>query len=168
MLHPVAGPCEHVDEIRDDWPPVADPVCEDCAREGKENWVSLRRCLSCGHIGCCDSSPGLHATAHHRETGHPIVRATHQDWVWCYVDELTLRHEGGRWVEIDLFYEVGLAYMRDHVASGGDPEVDEGFIFGKGFPLGAWAAEMRRRRAAGQLSADQAARIDAVQSPAAR
>jgi hypothetical protein len=96
-----------------------------------------------------------------------MVRATHQDWVWCYVDEITLRHADTGWVEIDLFYEIGLAYMRDHVASGAGPDVDEAFVFGKGFPLGAWAAEMRRRRAAGQLSADQAAQIDALHAPGA-
>ena len=105
----MAGPCEHVEEISDDWPAVADATCEECVRAGREDWVSLRRCLSCGHIGCCDSSPGLHATAHHRETGHPrVVRATHQDWVWCYVDEITVRRTGAGWIEIDLFYEAGI------------------------------------------------------------
>ena len=156
----MAGPCEHVEQIRDDWPPVADAACEECAREGRHDWVSLRRCLSCGHIGCCDSSPGLHATAHHEATGHPMVRATHQDWVWCYVDEITLRHTDGAWVEIDLFYEAGLAFMRDHLAAGGEPDVAEDFIYGKGFPLGPWVADMRRRHAAGELSADQVARIE--------
>ena len=84
----MAGPCEHVDEIRDDWPPVADPVCEDCAREGKENWVSLRCCLSCGHIGCCDSSPAKHATAHYNTIGHPIIRSFEpgETWRWCFSD----------------------------------------------------------------------------------
>jgi Zn-finger in ubiquitin-hydrolases and other protein len=158
----VAAPCEHVEEVRDDWAPVADPVCEDCAQTG-DSWVSLRRCLTCGHVGCCDSSPNRHATAHHHETGHPIVRTLQprQDWVWCYVDEITLRHLDRRWAEIDLFDEAGLGYMRDHVDAGGDPNVDEGFIFGRGFPLGRWVAEMRRRGAAGVLSADQSAQIDA-------
>ena len=44
-----------------------------------------------------------------------------QDWVWCYVDEMTLRAGRRRWVEVDLFYETGVAYMRDHLAAGGDP-----------------------------------------------
>ena len=158
----MTGPCVHVEEVRDDWPAVAEPVCEECVREGREDWVSLRRCLSCGHIGCCDSSPGLHATAHHRETSHPLVRATHQDWVWCYVDEATLRHTEEGWVEIDLFFEVGLGYMRDHLAAGGAPDVAEGFVYGKGFPLGRWVAEMRRRRAAGELTDEQLARLDAL------
>jgi hypothetical protein len=80
--------------------------------------------------------------------------------VWCYVDEVTLRHADGRWAEIDLFYEAGLAYMRDHVEAGRDPNVENDFIFGQGFPLGRWVAEMRRRRAAGDLSADESAQID--------
>ena len=158
----MAGACEHVAEVRDDWPAVADAVCEECAREGRHDWVSLRRCLSCGHIGCCDSSPGLHATAHHHSTGHPMVRAVHQDWVWCYVDETTLRHTHAGWLEVDLFYEAGLAFMRDHLAAGGDPDVAADFVYGKGFPLGAWVAEMRRRRGAGELSDEQVAQLEAV------
>ena len=155
----MAGPCAHVEEVRDDWPPAAGAACEECAREGRADWVSLRRCLTCGHIGCCDSSRGLHATAHHRSTGHPMVRAVHQDWVWCYVDELTLRHTDAGWVEIDLFYEAGLAYMRDQIDEGGDANVPEDFVRGKGFPLGAWVAEMRRRHGAGELTADHAAQL---------
>ncbi len=56
-------------------------------------WVPLRMCTTCGHIGCCDNSPGRHATAHHRATGHPIIRSAEpgEDWSWCYVDELMFR-----------------------------------------------------------------------------
>ena len=160
----MATGCEHVEEVRTDWAPVSDPVCEECARDGQTNWVSLRRCLTCGHVGCCDSSPGLHATAHHREAGHPMVETLQrgQDWVWCYVDEVTLRPADGGWVEVDLFFEAGLAYMRDHVSAGGEPDVAEDHIHGKGFPLGRWVAEMRRRREAGELNDDQAAQIDAL------
>ena len=139
-------------------------MCEDCARAGTADWVSLRRCLSCGHVGCCDSSPGRHATAHHHESGHPIVETLQpgQDWVWCYVDELSMRQVDGGWVEVDLFFEAGLAYMQDHVRAGGDPNVGEDFIFGKGFPLGRWVAEMRRRRAADELRPDHASQIGAL------
>jgi hypothetical protein len=83
-----------------------------------------------------------------------------QDWVWCYVDEITVRRADAEWVQIDLFYEAGLGYMRDHVDGGGDPNVDDDFIFGRGFPLGRWVAEMRRRKTAGDLNPDQTARID--------
>jgi hypothetical protein len=81
-----------------------------------------------------------------------------QDWVWCYVDELTLRRVDGGWVQVDLFFETGLAYMRDHVDAGGDPNVDEGFVYGKGFPLGQWVKEMRRR----ELPEDQRSQVEAL------
>ena len=113
-------------------------------------------------MGCCDSSPRRHATAHHQESGHPIVQTLQpgQDWVWCYVDETTLRQLEGRWVEVDLFFEAGIGYMRDHLQAGGQPTLDESFTFGKGFPLGAWVAEMRRRNAAGELSTAQRSQIE--------
>jgi len=49
-------------------------------------WFHLRRCATCGHVGCCDTSPSQHATAHFRETGHPIVRTFEpgEDWFWDY------------------------------------------------------------------------------------
>lgn len=51
--------------------------------------MHLRRCVSCGHVGCCDSSPAQHATAHHRGTGHRLVASFEpgEDWVWDYVEE---------------------------------------------------------------------------------
>jgi hypothetical protein len=53
-------------------------------------WVHLRRCVECGHIGCCDSSPNKHATAHNAATGHPIIRSFEpgEEWFWCYPDQL--------------------------------------------------------------------------------
>ena len=47
-------------------------------------------CLTCGKIGCCDSSPNRHASRHANESGHPIVRSAErgEDWSWCYVDEV--------------------------------------------------------------------------------
>ena len=49
-------------------------------------WLHLRRCARCGHIGCCDSSPGQHASRHAAETGHPVVRSFEpdEDWFWDY------------------------------------------------------------------------------------
>lgn len=54
--------------------------------------MHLRVCLGCGHVGCCDSSPNRHASAHHRETGHPVVASGEQGehWAWCYVDHLRI------------------------------------------------------------------------------
>jgi uncharacterized UBP type Zn finger protein len=65
--------------------------CEDCIKHGMR-WVHLRLCLSCGHVGCCDSSPGKHATKHHQHTGHPIMASFEpgERWAWCYVDEIEL------------------------------------------------------------------------------
>ncbi|MBI2243701.1 MAG: UBP-type zinc finger domain-containing protein [Nocardioides sp.] len=52
-------------------------------------WVHLRRCAQCGHVGCCDSSPAQHATAHFRETGHPVIRSFEpgEEWFWDYTTE---------------------------------------------------------------------------------
>ena len=156
--------CEHVEEVRHDLDAPPEPVCEDCAKAGETSWVSLRQCMTCGHVGCCDSSPGTHATAHHHDTSHPMVRTLQsgQDWVWCYVDEKTMRNVDGQWIEVDLFYEAGIAYMREHVDAGGDPNVGEDHIHGKGFPLGRWVGEMHRRDSAGELSDEQREAIGAL------
>jgi CPA2 family monovalent cation:H+ antiporter-2 len=81
--------CRHVETIRP-VTPSADG-CESCLRIG-DTWVHLRVCLTCGHVGCCDSSRHRHATAHYRDTGHPIVRSGEpgEDWAWCFVDEVTV------------------------------------------------------------------------------
>jgi hypothetical protein len=62
--------------------------CEDCLRLGTA-WVHLRQCLTCGHVGCCDSSPQRHARAHAHAVGHPIVRSAEpgENWRWCYIHE---------------------------------------------------------------------------------
>jgi uncharacterized UBP type Zn finger protein len=78
--------CEHVQAANSDVRPSGDG-CEDCLKAG-QHWVQLRMCLSCGHIGCCDSTPGRHATKHFRETGHPVMQAFKSgNWKWCYVHE---------------------------------------------------------------------------------
>jgi len=80
--------CEHVKSLKQVEPRTTG--CEECLRIG-QRWVSLRLCQSCGHVGCCDSSPGRHATAHFHQTRHPVMRAFGEgDWGWCYVDERTL------------------------------------------------------------------------------
>jgi uncharacterized UBP type Zn finger protein len=60
--------------------------CEECLKLGMD-WVHLRVCLTCGHVGCCNSSPGRHATKHFHSTGHPIIESFEpgEDWGWCYV-----------------------------------------------------------------------------------
>ncbi|MET8420486.1 UBP-type zinc finger domain-containing protein [Streptomyces sp. NPDC005077] len=62
--------------------------CEECLME-RSPWVHLRLCLTCGHVGCCDSSPLKHARQHAGSAGHPIVQSFQpgEDWRWCYVHE---------------------------------------------------------------------------------
>jgi monovalent cation/hydrogen antiporter len=69
---------------------VEDPACQRCLEEGL-HWVALRQCLTCGNIGCCDSSTGQHATAHFHDTTHPVMQSAEpgEDWRWCYVHHLT-------------------------------------------------------------------------------
>jgi hypothetical protein len=66
-----------------------EPVCSDCVAVGGR-WVHLRRCLSCDHVACCDSSPARHATQHAHASHHPVVTSAEpgEDWRWCYVDEV--------------------------------------------------------------------------------
>jgi uncharacterized UBP type Zn finger protein len=81
--------CRHKDQIRD-VKPNADG-CEVCLKTGGW-WVNLRLCLICGYVGCCDSSPGKHATAHYHDTGHPIVQLGIEghEARWCYADEVVV------------------------------------------------------------------------------
>jgi uncharacterized UBP type Zn finger protein len=60
-----------------------------------DDWVHLRMCLSCGHVGCCDSSKNKHARKHFHHFNHPIVRSAEpgESWGFCYVDELQLDFE---------------------------------------------------------------------------
>lgn len=62
--------------------------CKECLETGGD-WVQLRLCMTCGHVGCCDSSPNHHATRHHHATEHPVIKSFEpgEDWAWCFVDE---------------------------------------------------------------------------------
>ncbi|CAL9291837.1 UBP-type zinc finger domain-containing protein [Streptomyces pseudogriseolus] len=81
--------CTHVEALPHPDPVPLGETCPECLRDGTDP-VQLRLCLTCGHVGCCDSSPNRHATEHHKETGHPVMR-THEpgeDWRWCFVDHV--------------------------------------------------------------------------------
>jgi len=82
----MASACNHRDMIRDVAPNTEG--CEECLATG-DQWVHLRMCRTCGHVGCCDSSPGKHARKHAHKEAHPIVRSIEpgEDWSWCFVDE---------------------------------------------------------------------------------
>ena len=75
--------------------------CEECLRLGT-TWVHLRLCIGCGHVGCCDSSPGRHATKHFHTTGHPVIASWEpgERWAWCYVDEASF--DAPAWLEPSL------------------------------------------------------------------
>ncbi|RMF30581.1 MAG: hypothetical protein D6752_03825 [Candidatus Nitrosothermus koennekii] len=76
--------CEHIEGINENIEPRTEG-CEECQKEGTR-WVALRLCLTCGHVGCCDSSVGRHATKHFEETGHPVmIELPNRSWKWCYV-----------------------------------------------------------------------------------
>jgi uncharacterized UBP type Zn finger protein len=81
--------CTHLDTIEHREPEQPVAGCEDCLRI-RARWVHLRLCTECGQIGCCDSSPNRHATAHFHATGHPVIRSAEpgEDWFWCYRDEV--------------------------------------------------------------------------------
>ena len=83
--------CGHLEGLPD--AVAAASQCEDCVREGTR-WVHLRRCLGCGHVGCCDNSPRRHATGHWQATGHPVIASAEpgERWAWCYPDQLMLVH----------------------------------------------------------------------------
>lgn len=78
--------CQHVKEIRKVTP--SGKGCKECLEMG-DTWVHLRECLTCGHVGCCDSSKNKHATKHFHHTNHPIMQSFEpgEDWKWCYVDQ---------------------------------------------------------------------------------
>lgn len=85
-----AIPCQHIQQIQDVQSTAVG--CETCLELG-DSWVNLRLCMTCGHVGCCESSKNQHALKHHQTTGHPIVRSyeLNEEWMWCYVDELYVR-----------------------------------------------------------------------------
>jgi hypothetical protein len=85
--------CTHITSFQaQGWlEPDADSTegCADCLAEGENVWAHLRKCLHCGHVACCDSSPHQHATNHAHRSGHPVLRSFEpgESWRWCTVDE---------------------------------------------------------------------------------
>jgi len=85
----MSAECTHLKSVMTAVPNTSG--CEECLASGDE-WLHLRLCRTCGHVGCCDDSKNKHATKHYRSTHHPIVTSLEpgEDWSWCYVDELML------------------------------------------------------------------------------
>ena len=86
---PIVADCSHGEDSHAVLP--ASAGCAECLRMGMP-WVHLRLCLTCGHVGCCDSSPGRHARAHHGERGHPLVASAEpgDSWAYCFLDNTTV------------------------------------------------------------------------------
>ena len=77
--------CIHLAQAKDENISPATRECEECKKEGT-SWVALRLCVSCGHVSCCDSSPGRHATRHFVDTDHPVmVVLPNKASRWCYI-----------------------------------------------------------------------------------
>ena len=90
----MAAVCTHLDQI-EPVTPSSTVGCSECIAIGAR-WMHLRLCLTCGQVGCCDSSPNKHASKHAHAVGHPIVLSFEpgEDWCWCYVDEAAFEVDG--------------------------------------------------------------------------
>jgi uncharacterized UBP type Zn finger protein len=86
-----ATPCSHLGSISVTELPESVDGCEDCLADGGV-WLHLRICLECGHVGCCDSSPGRHASRHAASAKHPLIRSLEpgEEWSFCFIDDVTL------------------------------------------------------------------------------
>jgi hypothetical protein len=89
--------CTHLDHVLVTELPESVDGCAECLAVG-DGWVHLRICLECGSVGCCDSSPNRHASAHARASGHPVIRSLEpgEVWSWCFADEVMMRIDGIR------------------------------------------------------------------------
>jgi uncharacterized UBP type Zn finger protein len=87
-------PCAHVTQATRRHVHRPPAGCPECLKIGSD-WVHLRVCLTCGHVGCCDSSPHKHATAHFHGTSHPIITSGEvgETWAYCYPDDQFLSAE---------------------------------------------------------------------------
>ena len=83
----MATACTHTDQIHPVTP--SGQGCLECLKTG-DRWVHLRLCETCGHVGCCDSSPNRHATKHYEATRHPVIKSFEpgEEWGYCYADDL--------------------------------------------------------------------------------
>ncbi len=107
--------CKHLTDMLTARPEPVIPSghgCQECLESG-DPWVHLRLCMTCGHVGCCDSSPNKHATRHFRETGHAVMKSYEpgEAWAWCYLDSDMVQ-------SIPTFPEES---ARQHYASPGEP-----------------------------------------------
>jgi len=81
--------CKHFSDLDKNIKPITPEGCEECLKMG-DDWVHLRICLVCGHVGCCDQSKNKHATKHFHHTKHAVIQSFEpgEDWTYCYVDDM--------------------------------------------------------------------------------
>ena len=91
----MADTCTHLEGVEPVVTPNTPNACEECLAMG-DQWVHLRLCLGCGHVGCCDQSKNKHATKHFGTEHHPLIRSYEpgEDWWFCYVDDLMFLVDG--------------------------------------------------------------------------
>lgn len=87
-----ADQCKHVNQVDLGKKEGNTEGCEECEKIG-DQWVHLRLCLTCGHVGCCDSSKNKHGTKHFQSTNHPIIKSYEpgESWKWCYIDQIYIK-----------------------------------------------------------------------------
>lgn len=91
MANNATASCAHISQVNQNIDGKT-KGCEECEKTGSE-WVHLRLCLTCGHVGCCDSSVNKHGTKHYQETTHPIIKSYEpgENWKWCYEDKIFMK-----------------------------------------------------------------------------
>jgi len=82
--------CEHINHVYLDKKGNT-KGCEECEKIGSD-WVHLRLCLTCGHVGCCDNSKNKHGTKHFQSTKHPVMKSyePEENWKWCFIDQVMI------------------------------------------------------------------------------
>lgn len=157
----MSNPCPHAAGL----PPAPPPkdVCETCVEQGGQ-WVHLRQCLTCHQTLCCNDSPNQHMFHHAADTGHPVMRSAEEgeSWVWCFIDEATIRETPEGWETYHPFVVNGTEYAAEHLAAGGSIEPGHDIVTEDGFPLGDWAEYVREAHASGKLDPRDVAAIEAI------
>jgi hypothetical protein len=153
--------CTHAAGLPSFTPPR--DVCETCVEQGSE-WVHLRQCLTCHRTLCCNDSPKQHMTHHWEETGHPVMRSVEpgETWVWCFVDEATIRETADGWETYHPFIVRGTELAAEHLAAGGSVDPGQDTVADDGFPLGDWFGYVREAHANNKLDRHDVAAIEAI------
>jgi monovalent cation/hydrogen antiporter len=88
--------CKHLPEK------IVGPRAKMCEEHKSPTPFSLRVCLTCGHVGCCDSTIGQHARAHGEKEKHFVMASYPADktsFIWCYIDDDYLEPDSAKNLE---------------------------------------------------------------------